>query len=70
MLNRLTDEQIDIINEAEAEVRMSVYPYDVDVTEVSKKLKYFSAIPIDTMYNLSMDLSGSQNPNETWESCD
>ena len=70
LLHRLTDEQIRIINEAEAEIRMSVYPYDVNIEEISKKFTYFSAIPIDMMYNLSMDLSGSQNAKESFDACD
>ena len=70
MLHRLTDEQIQVINDAYAEVRMSVYPYNVDISEVSKKINLFTTNTISEMYNLSMDLSGSQDATKSFYACD
>lgn len=70
LLHKLTDEQIQVINDADAEIRMSRHVPDLDVSEVAKKFKHFSSFDVNEMYTLSMDLSGSQDAEESFYLCD
>ena len=69
LLNKLTDEQIDEINEVNTLMSVSNY-HIVDFEEVSKKFRRFSLMPREQMYSTCFDLHGKQDPVNSYVHCD
>lgn len=69
LLHKLTDEQIQELNDTDVYICTSDYGV-VDLSEVSKKFKHFYQMPRGQMYNTCFDLHGSQDPAFSYKNCD
>lgn len=69
LLPSLTDEQIDILNELKISLCVSDYGLKIDRAQMEKfNVNYFHGK--SRLYNVSLDLSGSQNPTYSYNHCD
>lgn len=69
LLKNITDESIDLLNSANIHLCISNYGINIDMNKFNKfKTHYFHNKA--NLYNISLDLSGSQDINESFKSCD
>lgn len=69
LLHQLTDEQITQFNNANIELCISNYGINIDLNQLSKfNFRYFHNK--NEMYNIGLDLEGSQVINDAYYNCD
>lgn len=68
LLNQLTNEQIQKLNDNKIKIDISNYPLNLDL-EILKQFKFKYLNPKNKMYNLCLDLDGKQNYIKAFENC-
>ena len=69
LLPTLSNEQINRLNQNNIALCMSDYGLKLDWNQINKfKIYYFHSK--QQMYNISLDLEGKQNPNQSFANCD
>lgn len=69
LLKNITDESIDLLNSANIHLCISNYGINIDMNKFNKFKTHYFHNKVN-LYNISLDLSGSQDINESFKNCD